>query len=189
MTNYVYQPNGSRAGAQIGQAVNVGNAAVSGWLAYRAYRNHLDLTGDPKHAMWMGADSGRRWGNYVWGWLLCIGWTMFGLYSLATTAMGNELKTKEGEPMEVGDYSGYNAAAGLAFCAPIFITFLLVLYNRNIDYSMFKRLPLYWIVKPFQIALIWLPNPAMYISMVLLPLVACNLPIAQWAGWIPPGVV
>jgi hypothetical protein len=58
---------------------------------------------------------------------------------------------------------------------PIQVAALLVIYNRNIDYSLFNRRLLYWLIKPVQMLTIWLPTPVLYLGVVGLPFVLANL--------------
>src|SRR3954464_1305111 len=69
----VYQPNGSNVGAHLGQAARQGLAVSTGYLGYKAGKNHWELTQEGAHAAWRGSDASRRWGS----WLIALGFTVF----------------------------------------------------------------------------------------------------------------
>jgi hypothetical protein len=72
------------------------------------------------------------------------------------------------------DFSANNDAHSWAYAlviAPcVMVPLLAVLYNRNIDYSLFQRRLAYWLIKPLALILDWLPNGILYSMLIVLPI-------------------
>lgn len=151
----------------MGQAARQGVAASSAYLGAKAGKNHYALTQDGGEAVWKGADSGRRWANWTFAWGYTIILAMIGVWSLMVVSADDYVSD---------DLDGdMRQAWGMLHAVPIQVLLLLVVYNRNIDYSLFNRRLLYWLIKPVQMLTLWLPTPVLYLGVVGLPFVLANL--------------
>ena len=118
----------------------------------------------------------------AWGWSALTGW-------LAAKAVKNHY-AYSGDAVESAwlgatagrrwsNWIGFTAYTLLWFMAPIVwlacVPILLVIYNRNIDASLFKRGWLYQLVRPLAALTNWLPNAALYTALVIAPWVITSV--------------
>ena len=129
-----------------------------GFLAYRAGRNHYNVHGDLEEAVIYGAHALRRWWIWlffvkVWIFSTCfLGWM---LYLRFHDIRGESFVTNS----SAFDNVTYTLAA---FLLPALLG-LLVLYCRNVDYSLFKRRFVYRVLRPLVVVLDRVPAWGLYL--------------------------
>jgi hypothetical protein len=163
-----YQPDGSNLGHALGSGVREIGLIGGIWLGTKAGRNHYARTHDLSDSIWLGAIAGRRW--FVWI-VACF-------LTLTQGALGAWFVSYVNSPgfhdfSENGDARSYAYAFVLGPC--LMVPILAVLYNRNIDYSLFQRRLAYWLTKPLAVVLDWLPNGILYSMLIVLPLTIAYL--------------
>lgn len=152
------QRQSSEMGAYLFHFIFWSSYVIGGWLGVKAGKNHLNRGIPMTEAIAKGVNAGRRWT----GWILAT-WLMFGigLFSLA-------MLDADGK---VYDYNGgiHMWAISLPFSGLILWPLMFVIYNRNIDQSLFKRRALYHLVSPLARRLDRFSSITLYLMIPVVP--------------------
>lgn len=133
-----------------------------GWIAFRAGRNHYDLTAQLDDAILRGAEALRRW----WIWLF---FTKVWLFTLAITMWITYMEHHTIRGDSFHDYGGLGNWSTVSWwLLPFtFVLGVLLPYCRNVDYSLFKRRSVYRLLRPVTVALNKLPVGVLYLTVLI----------------------
>jgi len=132
----------SEMGAAIAYMVIASSYFIGGWLGVKAAKNHHARGLAWVDAAAKGANAGRRWT----GWIIALWWMLFmGMFGLMMIDASGK----------VTDYNGGIKMWAISMSVSPFILWPImgVIYNRNIDQSLFKRRLVYHLVNPLAHAL------------------------------------
>ena len=131
------------------------------WLAFRAGRNYFNLHPNVEDSFIHGAHAMRRW--LIWlffvkVWLFSACFTGWMLYLRFHDVRGESFQDHSGD-------MGKITRNGLIFLGPALIA-LVVTYNRNVDFSLFKRRFVYKVTRPLTVVLDKVPNFVLYLTVL-----------------------
>jgi len=151
-----YQPRtGMEALGELKDKLEVG---LLGFLAYRAGRNHYNVHGDLEEAIVYGAHALRRW----WVWIFFVKVWIFSALFLCWM-LYLRFHDIRGESFVPNSSAFDNVTYTLAAFLPVALLGLLVIYCRNVDYSLFKRRFVYRVFRPLTKVLDWVPAWGFYL--------------------------
>ena len=133
-----------------------------GWLAYRAGRNHYDISHDLGDSIVKGAEALRRW----WIWIF---FTKVWLFTLGITLWINYVQNHKIRGESFQDFGG-----GLDtwmshswWLLPFtFVLGVVIPFCRNVDFSLFRRRFYYRLFQPLTIALNFVPVWMLYGAVI-----------------------
>jgi hypothetical protein len=158
----------NNAGSDLGYAIGSATRTLQVWgsaaLGAKAGQNYYELTGDFQQAVVRGAHAGRRWSN----WLLFFGfdmiaWFVTGFYWHRLSAINKF------QGAEVYDWDRIHQAQHVQWVMIIMFVVLMVIRNRNVDYSLFRRGIMYKLFQPLAMLLDWCPTPILYFGFLGIP--------------------
>lgn len=164
-------PTASQVGFAAGQTISHVAAGASAYAGTKAGQNHYERTGDLSEAAWRGAIAGRRW--FVWG-LSCVAWCAMVVVTFCMfMGMGVDYTDLQDDPTSVAAIAAYRESSHTFYAwmlsLPIVLIYILVIYKRNIDFSLFRRKPIYDLAKLVSPLFAWAPNWLLYAGFVITP--------------------
>lgn len=148
----------SEMGAALAYMVISSSYFIGGWLGVKAAKNHHARGLAWVDAAAKGANAGRRWT----GWIIALWWMLFmGMFSLAMIDADGK----------VYDYNGgiHLWAISLFLSGFILWPIMFVIYNRNIDQSLFRRRLVYHLVRPLARVLDRFSSITLYLMIPVAP--------------------
>lgn len=148
----------SEMGAYLFHFIFWSSYVIGGWLGVKAGKNHLARGIPLTEAIAKGINAGRRWTF----WILAV-WLMFGMGLFSLMMIDADGK--------VYDYNGgiHMWAVTMAIAPFILWPIIFVIYNRNIDQSLFKRRWLYRVVSPLAHRLDRFSSITLYLMIPVVP--------------------
>ena len=155
MTAATYHRTGGEALQELRSKLEVG---LLGFLAWRAGRNYYNMHPDFGDAVIHGATALRRW----WVWLFFVKVWIFSVLFLCWM-LWLRFHDIRGESFVSNSAAFDNVTYTLIAFLPLALLGLLVVYCRNVDFSLFKRRLVYRVLRPLVAVLDRVPAWAFYL--------------------------